>query len=186
MAAPDPNAVIASAENSPDLVQPAGVFPPFDAHNFASQIVWLVIVFGALYWLMSRIALPRVGNILEARQSRIDGDLKSAVTMQQEAARAGAAYDAKLADAKARAQTLAQQTHDALHAQSEAKRHHLEADLSAKLATAEAQIADTKLRAMTNVEGIARGAAAAIVEHLTGRAPNPEAIDAAVAATKTN
>ena len=186
MAAPDPNAVIAGAENSPDLVQPAGVFPPFDAHNFVSQIVWLVIVFGALYWLMSRIALPRVGNILEARRSRIDGDLKSAVTMQEQATQAGASYEAKLADAKARAQALAQKTHDALHADSEAKRHRLEADLSAKLAVAEEQIAATKVRAMTNVEGIARDAAAAIIEHLTGRAANPDAIEAALAATKTN
>ena len=186
MATPDPNAAISAAENSPDLVHPAGVFPPFDAHNFVPQIIWLIIVFGALYWLMSRIALPRVGNILEARQSRIDGDLKDAARMQEQAAAASAAYDKTLADAKARAQTLAQQTHDKLHADTEAKRHALDTDLNAKLAAAEAQIAGTKAQAMTSVEGIARGAAAAIVEHLTGRAASQDAIDAAVATAKAN
>ena len=185
MAAPDPNAAISSAENSPDLVNPAGVFPPFDAHNFVPQIVWLVIIFGALYWMMSRIALPRVGDILEARRTRIDGDLKDAALMQQQAAAASAAYDATLADAKARAQALAQQTHDALHAESETKRHGLEAELAAKLAAAEGQIADMKNRAMSNVEGIARDAAAAIIERLTGKAALPDALDAAVATAKT-
>ena len=186
MAAPDPNAVIASAENSPDLVNPAGVFPPFDAHNFVPQIVWLVIIFGALYWLMSRVALPRVGGILEARKSRIDGDLADAARMQEQAAAASAEYDSKLNSAKTRAQALAQETHDKLHAETEAKRHALDADLNRKLAAAEAQIAETKARAMTNVEGIARDAASAIIEHLTGRTASPEAVAAAMAAAKTN
>ena len=39
---------------------------------------------------------------------------------------------------------------------------------------------------MGNVEGIARDAAAAIVEHLTGKPPQPEALDAAVAAAKAS
>ena len=78
---------------------------------------------------------------------------------------------------------MAQQTHDQLHAESETKRHALEAQLNAKLAAAEAQIADTKARAMGNVQGIARDAAATIVQHLTGKAPEPDSLSAAAAAT---
>ena len=40
-----------------------GGFPPFQKDTFASQILWLVLVFVALYLLMSRIALPRIGAI---------------------------------------------------------------------------------------------------------------------------
>ena len=186
MAAPDANAAIAAAENSPDLVNPAGVFPPFDPHSFVPQLVWLVLVFGTLYWLMSRVALPRVGAILETRQARIDRDLNDANHMQEQAAAASAAYDSTLAEAKARAQAVAQQTHDTLHAESEAKRHTLESELNRKLSEAEAQISETKARAMGNVESIARDAAAVIVEHLTGKPASQDAIDAAMTATKSN
>ncbi len=171
--------------NASDLAPTAAVFPPFESSTFLSQVVCLAIVFGLLYLLMSRIALPRVAAILENRRSRIEGDLADASRMQQQATAAGAAYDAKLADAKAGAQALAQQTHQELLAADEAKRHALEADLNAKMATAEQQISETKTRAMGSVEGIARDAAAAIVEHLTGKSADPQAIDAALSAAKT-
>lgn len=174
----------AAISDNPDAGHQAGAFPPFDAHNFLPQLIWLVIIFGALYWLMSRIALPRVQDILDARRARIAQDLESARAMQSQAEAAGEAYGKTLVDAKGRAQALAQQTHDALHAQSETRRHALESDLNGKLAAAEAQIADTKTRAMSNVEAIARDAAAAIVQHITGRAPSEDQLTAAAGATK--
>ena len=168
--------------NASDLATPA--FPPFESSTFVSQIFWLVVVFGLLYWLMSRIALPRVGAILETRRGRIEGDLAEAERMQAQAKAASEAYDKKLADAKTNAQTVAQKTHETLLAESEARRHALEADLNGKLAAAEAQIAETKTRAMGSVEGIARDAAAAIVEHLTGKPVDPQALDSAISAAK--
>jgi len=169
--------------NASDLATGSAAFPPFESASFLSQIFWLVVVFGLLYWLMSRIALPRVGSILENRRSRIEGDLADAARMQQQATAAGAAYDSKLAEAKTRAQALAQQTHEELLAADEAKRHALEAELNAKMAAAESQISETKTRAMGNVQGIARDAAAAIVQHLTGKAADPQAVDAALSST---
>ena len=55
-----------------------GGFPPFESHTFGSQLLWLAITFGALYFLMSRIALPRVASILETRSDRIASDLGEA------------------------------------------------------------------------------------------------------------
>lgn len=167
-----------------DLTPEPASFPPFESSTYLSQIFWLVIIFGLLYWLMSTVALPRVGAILENRRKRIEGDLADAARMQEQATAAGASYDAKLADAKGRAQALAQKTHEDLLAADDAKRHALEGELNGKMAAAESQIADTKARAMGNVQGIARDAAAAIVEHLTGKAADPQAVDAAIAASK--
>ncbi|RYB04769.1 F0F1 ATP synthase subunit B' [Lichenibacterium ramalinae] len=169
--------------NASDLDTGSAAFPPFESSTYLSQIVWLVIVFGLLYWLMSRIALPRVGAILENRRSRIEGDLADAARMQEQATAASAAYDSKLAEAKTRAQALAQKTHEELLAADEARRHTLEGELNGKMAAAERQIAETKTRAMGNVEGIARDAAAAIVQHLTGKAADPQAVDAALSST---
>ena len=183
MATPETSAeaAVVHTELAGDATHQAGVFPPFDSHSFVSQIIWLVIIFGALYWLMSRVALPRVENILEARKHRLTKDLDDAATMQAQAKAAGEAYDRTLADARARAQAMAQEQHDKLHAASEAKRHALEADLNTKLAAAEAQIEDTRKRAMGNVASIAEDAAVALVNHLTGRTPDRQAVNAAVA-----
>ena len=52
-----------------------GVFPPMDATTFPSQIFWLVIFFGLLYLLMSRLALPKMAAVLEKRHKTIEGDL---------------------------------------------------------------------------------------------------------------
>jgi len=162
----------------------AGAFPPFDPANFAPLLIWLAISFALLYFLMAKIALPRVHDILQTRQAKINEDLKNANQMRAEAKEAGAAHDKMLAEARAKAQALAQETHARLHGETEAKRHALEAELSAKLVAAEAQIADTKTKAMGNVQTIAQEAAAAIVQHLTGKPADAAAITAAFANTK--
>lgn len=159
-------------------------FPPFDSANFAPQLIWLALTFGALYLLMSRIALPRVEGILKDRRAHISSDIAAAVGMQKQADAAGAAYEKTLAEAKARAQATAQETHVRLAAESQAKRKALEDQLSAKLVAAEAEIAATKTQAMSNVEAIAREAAAAIIEHITGRGTDADEIAKAVAAAR--
>jgi F-type H+-transporting ATPase subunit b len=181
MAAPDPDTQAASLHTElANEAHQGNAFQPFDAHNFVPQLIWLVLVFGLLYWLMSRVALPRVASILEARRHRLAQDLDDAAAMQNQAKAAGEAYDQTLADARGRAQGLAQATHDKLHAESEAKRHTLEAELNGKLAVAEQQIGETKTRAMASVAGIAADTAASLIEHLTGRRPDAEAVRSAV------
>jgi F-type H+-transporting ATPase subunit b len=153
-----------------------GVFPPFDASTYPSQILWFVIAFAILYALMSRVALPRVGGIKKMRSDTIAAELDQAQKLQAQADAAGAAYEKTLADAKARAQALAQEMHGKLAAETASKRHDLEADLNTRLAAAEAQIRDMKAKAMSNVSAIAREAAAQIVQHLTGRPADVNAI----------
>ena len=55
-----------------------GRFPPFESQYFPSQIFWLALSFIILYVVMARVALPRIGSILEDRRRRIDGDLQEA------------------------------------------------------------------------------------------------------------
>ena len=159
-------------------------FPPFDTQYWAPQIIWLAIVFGALYLLMSRLALPRVASILEARASTIANDLDTAHKARADANAASAAHDQQLTEARAKSQATAQETQARLTAEADVRRKALEADLGAKLAAAEAQIGEMKTRAMTNVDEIARDTAAAIVEHITGNPADRNRIASAVAAQK--
>jgi F-type H+-transporting ATPase subunit b len=158
-------------------------FPPFQPETFASQLLWLAITFVALYALVSRVILPRVGGIIEARRDQVSEDLAAAQRFKTESEAALAAYEKALADARARAQALANETREKLNADLEARRHALEAELNLKLAEAEKQIADTKMAAMANVKIIAAETAAAIVERLIGKAPSPQAVEQALAET---
>jgi F-type H+-transporting ATPase subunit b len=158
-----------------------GGFPPFQSETFASQLVWLAIAFVLLYVLMARLALPRVASIIESRQKRIEGDLADASRLKGESDAAVAAYEKALADARNRAQAIANETREQQAAEAEARRKALESELNTKLAEAEKTIAATKQAAMGNVRSIAEDATRAIVERLIGEAPNEKTVAAAVA-----
>ena len=160
----------------------SGGFPPFDPSTFASQLVSLVIAFVALYLIVSRIALPRVSEVIDARQAAIDGDLAAAQKLKDESDAALQAYERELAEARGRAQAIGTETREKLNAAAEAERKTLEERLSAKLAEAEKTIASTRAAAMSSVKSIATDAAAAIVQQLTGVAPDGKSVDTAVKA----
>jgi F-type H+-transporting ATPase subunit b len=156
-------------------------FPPFNPETFASQLVWLAIFFVALYLLIGRVAIPRIGGIIAARHARVADDLAEANSLKDQSDAALAAYEKSLADARGRAQALANETRDRLNAETDKTRHALEAELNAKLAKAEETIAATKSAAMANVQSIAVDTASAIVERLIGTAPSQAAVQGAVA-----
>jgi F-type H+-transporting ATPase subunit b len=158
-------------------------FPPFEMSTFPSQLVSLAIAFVALYLIVSKIALPRVGGVLDARQDTIDGDLAQAQKLKDESDAAQKAYESDLASARSRAQAIGSETREKQNAASEAQRRSLEEQLGKRLAEAEKTIAATRASAMRNVRGIAADAAGAIVQRLTGLAPDAKSIDAAVDAS---
>jgi len=160
-----------------------GGFPPFESSTFASQLVSLLIAFVALYLIVSRLALPRVGSVLDARQNAIEGDLAEAQKLKDESDGALKAYESELAAARSRAQAIGNETREKLNAAAEAERKTLEERLAAKLAEAEKTIAATREAAMSNVRGIAADAAGAIVQRLTGVLPDGNAVNSAVDAT---
>jgi F-type H+-transporting ATPase subunit b len=160
-----------------------GRFPPFQKDTFASQLLWFALVFVTLYLLMSRFALPRIGSILEQRRRRIEGDLAEAQRLKDESDAAIAAYQQALADARSRAQALANETRQRAAAEAEASRKALDARLNAHIADAEKIIAEKRAAAMLNVQDIATEAAVAIIERLIGVAPAEQRVAQAVADT---
>ena len=156
-------------------------FPPLQSETYASQIFWLAIIFVALYLLMSRIALPRVGEIIATRQQHVDADLAEARRLKDDSDAAIAAYEKALADARGRAQALANETREKYAAEAETARKALDATLNARIAEAERTIAARRTAAMANVQGIAVETATAIVERLTGNAPSGGDVAKAVA-----
>lgn len=156
------------------------VFPPFDSSTFASQLFWLAITFVLLYWLMAKVAIPRISGILTARSARIAADLETAEKAKAASEAAVAGYEKSLAAARANANAIAEGARNEAKAAAAKERASIEADLAKRLADAEARIGEIKTKALSEVGGIAGDAADAIVKALGGAdAPRGE-IDAAV------
>ncbi len=145
------------------------VFPPFDPSTFGPQLFWLAISFGTLYLLMSRIALPRIGEILEVRRDRIEGDLAEAERLRQKTDQAIESYEAELGEARAKSHAIADETRNKIKADMDDKRREVEADLAKQVASAETRILKTKTDALANVDQIAADTAVALVSKLSGK-----------------
>jgi len=176
------------AEPTAHTEEPAGhhAFPPFQSEHFPSQLAWLTVSFVLLYVLMSKLALPRIGSILAERSGLIRDDLAAAERLKERSNAAHAAYDKALADARARAQAIANATREQQAREAEAAQKRLEAQLHERLAAAEQSIAASRTAAMSNVRTIAADTATAIVERLIGTTPTAQDVAAALGDTSNS
>ena len=142
--------------------------PQLEVWTFPSQIFWLIISFSTLYYLLSRNALPRVSEILEARQDRIAADLDQAQRLRREAEAALATYEQGLAKAQDEAHRLLAEAQSRLQAEAAARQAELDQRLTKQLAEAEQRIAAAKDRALAELEDAAVGATQAAAERLAG------------------
>ena len=161
-----------------------GAFPPLDSSTFPSQLFWLVIFFAALYLLMSRLVLPKLGAIIGARKGQIDGDLARAQSLKDETEAAIKNYEKALSDARANANAIAQSTRAKVTAEIDAEQATHDTALGKKIKDAEAKIAKLKATAMASVEDIAGDSASDIVAALTGAKVTKAAVAKAISAVK--
>jgi len=150
---------------APEAKEP---FPPFNPEWYASQLLWLAITFIALYVLLQRVAIPRIGGILKDRADRIAGDLERAQQAKAESEAAVAGYEKALATARANANAIAEKARNESKAATDVERTATEAELNKKIAASEDGIRAIKQRALAEVNSIASDTAAAIVKALTG------------------
>ncbi len=162
-----------------------GAFPPFNAETFAPQLFWLALTFAALYLILSRIALPRIGAVIEERAERIQRDLDAAERLKNETDTAIASYEQALADARSNASSIASETREKVSAEIEAERTRVESDLAAKLEAAEQRITETRQKALANVDEIATDVAGEVVAQLTGTNASADEIRNALGATRS-
>lgn len=163
-----------------------GNFPPFDSTTYGSQLLWLAITFGLLYYLMSKVALPRIANILEIRRDRIASDLGEAERLKRETDEAIASYEESLAEARQKSHTIAHAAREEAKKHIDAELAKVEADLASQLAAAEEKISAVKASAMEEVDSIATSTTEAIVEQILGASAGKTDFAKAVASAKAN
>jgi F-type H+-transporting ATPase subunit b len=164
----------------PEGIGPKKVFPPLDHTTFVPQLVWLALTFGLLYVLLKRIALPRVGEVIEERRERIDRDLAKAEALKVETEQALATYERALDEARARGNALAKEVQAKLAAEVDAERAKLDAQITGLVSGAEARIAQERSRAMAGIGDIAGQTAGAIVAKLIGKEASADEVKRAL------
>jgi F-type H+-transporting ATPase subunit b len=157
-----------------------GGLPQLNIATFPAQLVWLAIIFAALYVLMTRVALPRVGEVLEARQERLTDDLEKAQALRDEAQALIEAYEKALSDARGEAQRVAAAVAAEIKAAGAERQTALQAELTARVVAAEARIAEAKSQALANVRDIAAEVAVDVAQRVAGVSADPAAAQAAV------
>jgi F-type H+-transporting ATPase subunit b len=157
-------------------------FPPFDQiDTFPSQVFWLVVTFGLLYFCASLWLLPKVQKTIANRDNAIAKDVAEAAAASQKADAATKALEARIAEARARSRDTAAKAKAEADKKVAAETAKVEADLATRLGAAEARIADVRKKAMANVSTVAEDAAGAIAEKLSGVKPSADAVKKAVA-----
>lgn len=167
----------AAAEEAPAA---GGSLPQMDVSTFPSQIFWLAVTFGALYLIMSRMVLPRLGAAIEERRDRIADDLDRAAESRRMAEEAEAAYKRALAEARARSQAIAAETRDEVNAEIALLQKDSSEALAERAALAEARIVAMKRAASAKVREAAADTTRAIVEALIQETPAEAAVEAAL------
>lgn len=154
--------------------------PQLDPTWWPSQLFWLALTFGVLYWLMAGRFLPAIGAAIEERRDRVADDLDQASEFKNQAQEAETAYNQALADAKAKAQAIAADTRAEMDKEIAKMQAETDAALENQLAAAEARIAEMKAAAEAKVRDAAGDTAGAIVEALIDEAPTGDAVARAI------
>ena len=158
-----------TAHEAVKAVEKKGGLPQLNTHDFAPQLFWLGLTFVALYFIMSRIALPRVGEVIEERRDRIQRDLDAAERLKGDTEKALASYEKALADARTNASGIAKETRERLAGEVDKEKTKVDSQIAAKLAEAETRITATKSKALTSVSEIAADTAGAVLSKLIGQ-----------------
>lgn len=144
--------------------------PQLDIGTFDNQIFWLLVTLVAIYFVLSRVALPRIAGILAERQGTITNDIAAAEDLKAKAEAAEAAYDKALADARAEAQRIAGETKAAIQSDLDVAIAKADAEIAAKAAESEAAIAEIRAGAQEAVKEVAKDTAKEIVAMMGGKA----------------
>jgi F-type H+-transporting ATPase subunit b len=142
---------------------------PLQGRYLLANVVWLLIIFGLLYFVMVNYALPQVGSVIEERAARIAADLEAAQAAKSEAESAMAAHREATAKARAEAQGAINAALQQAQSEAEARTEELNHRLARQVEEAEGRIAAARDAAMGALRQVSTETAQSLVAKLTGR-----------------
>ncbi|TVS04034.1 MAG: F0F1 ATP synthase subunit B' [Rhodobacteraceae bacterium] len=155
--------------------------PQLDISTFPNQIFWLVVTLVVLYFVMSRVALPRVAAVLADRRGVITSDIATAEEFKHKAQAAEEAYHKALAEARAEAGRIVEAAKAEMQEELDAQMAKADAEIAARTAESERRIQEIRDSAMDMVSEVSKDATKDILE-LFGAKADARSVNAAVAA----
>ncbi len=154
------------------------VFPPFDPTYYPSQLFWLAITFGALYFILSRMILPKLGANLERRSDAVADDLDEAARLNEQAEDAQKTLEKNLAEARAAARAKSLLAEQTVSEEIAIETQKVDRQIDEKLKTAETRITVVRSEAMDHVQSIATDTTKNIIAKLGFEVSEKEAVKA--------
>jgi len=158
--------------------------PQMEFADYFPQIAWSIFAFSTLYFLMAKLALPRITNILESRQRRLDQDLELAEKLRDEATAALAGYESLMAAAHAKTEIILLEARETLQRETVQRLDALKAQLESKVTESERRIQNIMAQAVDEVVVAASVSARSGVKKLIGLEVSEEQARAAVDAVR--
>ncbi|SMH49022.1 F0F1 ATP synthase subunit B' [Maritimibacter sp. HL-12] len=153
--------------------------PQLDFATFPNQIFWLAVTLVAIYFVLSRIALPRIAGVMSERQGTITNDIAAAEELKLKAREAEEAYNQALAEARAEAQKIAAETKAEIQGELAKAQEKADAEIAAKAAESEKAIAEIRAGAVESVKAVAKDTTKEILSAMGSKA-DAKAVTAAV------
>jgi F-type H+-transporting ATPase subunit b len=146
---------------------------------FWSQLFWLAVVFGIIFFVIGRGMLPKIQGTVELRDAKIAEDLERAQAARSDAEATEAEWRARMDTARMEAARLAQEAKQSSARETEAKIGAAADKINSKVESAEDRIRDAVQSARAEIEAVAAEATQEMIARLTGiKVDRKEAADA--------
>ena len=149
---------------------------------FWSQLFWLLVIFGTIFFVIGRGMVPKIQGVVEDRDRKIAEDLERAQAARDEAEQTEAEYRERIEASRAEAMKLAQAAKQAGAREAEERTRAVDAEVGKKIEKAEAKIRKSVEMAMAELDSVATDATRELVEKLTGKTVSADAASRAVRA----
>ncbi|NUT01504.1 MAG: ATPase [Sphingomonas sp.] len=136
---------------------------------FFSQLFWLAVVFGIIYFWIGRGLVPKIQSVVEDRDKKIADDLAAAQRAREEAEAAEEAYRERIDVSRSEAMKVAQEAKHQAALDTEKRLKAVDAKIGKKVEDAEAKIRAAAEAARRDLEPVAAEAASELVAKLTGQ-----------------
>ena len=158
----------------------SGGMPQLNPEFWISQIVWLVLTFGFLYIILSKLILPKISNNLESRKSQILENIETAESQRKESEKKIQEFEKIIFESKLKAKNHFNEVRQKTLEDISNKRIVLEKDIDKEISAAEKEINNLKINSSEKIKSIAIETSNELIKQLIGEQVNNSSISAIV------
>jgi len=158
----------------------SGGMPQLNPEFWISQIVWLVLTFGILYIVLSKLILPKISDNLESRKSQILENIETAEKQREESEKKLKEFEKIILDSKLEAKNHFNEVRQKTLEDISNKRTTLEKEIDKEIKAAEEEIKNLMTNSNEKIKNIAVETSAELIKHLIGEETNNSSISAIV------